>query len=87
MLLRNEKSLPEMVRPPPRNNPRPNMENPNGNNSNSGSNPSTASSVSEAIVSPIISENIFNVTVGTSFCPNIFNNNRYHGYAIIHNQN
>ncbi|WJX30008.1 hypothetical protein P8452_18592 [Trifolium repens] len=45
-----------MVRPPPRNNPRQNMDVTNGNNSNSGSNPTTASSVSEAIVSPVISE-------------------------------
>jgi hypothetical protein len=55
MLLRNGKSLPEMVRPPPRNT-RHNMENQNGNNNNNGSNPSTTSNVSEAITSPVISE-------------------------------
>ncbi|WJX45843.1 hypothetical protein P8452_32693 [Trifolium repens] len=69
MLLRNRKSLPEKVRPPPRNNPRPNMENPNGNNNNNGSNTSTASSVSEAIVSPVISEIIPNATGATVFAP------------------
>ncbi|KAK2409728.1 hypothetical protein QL285_045140 [Trifolium repens] len=58
-----------MVRPPPRNNPRPNMENPNGNSSNSGSNPSTASSVSETIVSPVISEIMPNSTGTATSAP------------------
>ncbi|KAK2456809.1 hypothetical protein QL285_004146 [Trifolium repens] len=69
MLLRNGKSLPEMVRPPPRNNPRQNMDVTNGNNSNSGSNPSTASSVSEAIISPVISEIIPNASGATVSAP------------------
>ncbi|WJX24020.1 hypothetical protein P8452_13183 [Trifolium repens] len=69
MLLRNGKSLPEMVRPPPRNNPRQNMDVTNGNNSNSGSNPTTASSVSEAIVSPVISEIVPNASGATVSAP------------------
>ncbi|KAK2396186.1 putative plant SNARE [Trifolium repens] len=68
MLLRNGKSLPEMVRPPPRNT-RPNMENPIGNNNNSGSNPSTTSNVSEAITSPVISEAVTNVIGATVSAP------------------
>ncbi|KAK2449663.1 hypothetical protein QL285_008835 [Trifolium repens] len=69
MLLRNGKSLPEMVRPPPRNNPRQNMDVTNGNNSNNGSNPTTASSVSEAIVSPVISEIVPNASGATVSAP------------------
>ncbi|WJX56991.1 hypothetical protein P8452_42594 [Trifolium repens] len=58
-----------MVRPPPRNSTRPNMESSNGNNNNGSSNPSTASSTSGAIVSPVISENIPNVTGATVSAP------------------
>ncbi|KAK2415615.1 hypothetical protein QL285_038080 [Trifolium repens] len=68
MLLRNGKSLPEMVRPPLRN-PRQNMDVANGNNSNNGSNPATASSVSEAIVSPIITEIAPNASGATVSAP------------------
>ncbi|KAK2410449.1 hypothetical protein QL285_045812 [Trifolium repens] len=58
-----------MVRPPPRSNPRQNMENPNGNNNNNGSNVSTASSVSEAIISPVISEIVPNASGATVSAP------------------
>ncbi|KAK2422544.1 hypothetical protein QL285_033071 [Trifolium repens] len=58
-----------MVRPPPRSNPRQNMENPNGNNNNNCSNVSTASSVSEAIISPVISEIVPNASGATVSAP------------------
>ncbi|KAK2422492.1 hypothetical protein QL285_033024 [Trifolium repens] len=58
-----------MVRPPPRSDPRQNMENPNGNNNNNGSNASTALSVSEAIISPVISEIVPNASGATVSAP------------------
>ncbi|WJX56990.1 hypothetical protein P8452_42593 [Trifolium repens] len=58
-----------MVRPPPRNNTRSNMESSSGNNNNGSSNPSTASSISGAIVSPVINEIIPNVTGATISAP------------------
>ncbi|KAK2428816.1 hypothetical protein QL285_027304 [Trifolium repens] len=58
-----------MVRPPPRNSIRSNMESSSGNINNGGSNLSTASSTSGAIVSPVISENIPNVTGATVSAP------------------
>ena len=58
-----------MVRPPPRINPRQNMENPNGSNPNNGSNPSTVTSVSDTIISPVISEVMPNVTGTTVSAP------------------
>ncbi|WJX39866.1 hypothetical protein P8452_27373 [Trifolium repens] len=61
-----------MVRPPPRNNPRQNMENPNGSNPNNGSNPSTVTSVSDTIISPVISEIMPNVTGTTVSAPTSF---------------